>query len=83
MRYAAMNESVMQEIDGTEHLRPGEFWTLKLYVAGQSPRSLAAFANLQRLYTEHLLGKYMIEVIDLLEHPQARGRRPDRSRSRL
>jgi circadian clock protein KaiB len=69
MGCAAMNESEMQT-DGTEDLRPGEFWTLKLYVAGQSPRSLAAFANLQRLCTEHLPGKYSIEVIDLLEHPQ-------------
>jgi circadian clock protein KaiB len=51
-------------------LRPGEFWTLKLYVAGQSPRSLAAFANLKKICAEHLPGKYSIEVIDLLEHPQ-------------
>ena len=54
---------------------PGEdggpqFWELRLYVAGQTPKSMAAFANLKRLCEEHLAGKYSIEVIDLLEHPQ-------------
>jgi circadian clock protein KaiB len=51
-----------------------ETWTLRLYVAGQSPKSLAAFANLQAICEEHLPGRYRIEVIDLLEQPQlARG----------
>ena len=51
-----------------------EAWTLRLYVAGQGPRSVAAFANLNRICEEHLAGRYRIEVIDLLEHPQlARG----------
>lgn len=49
-------------------------WELRLYVAGQSTKSLTAFANLQRLCDEHLAGKYRIEVIDLMKHPQlARG----------
>ena len=47
-----------------------EFWDLRLYVAGQTPKSLAAFANLKHLCEEHLAGKYRIEVIDLIEHPQ-------------
>jgi circadian clock protein KaiB len=47
-----------------------EIWELRLYVAGQSPKSVAAFANLKRLCEEHLAGKYTIEVIDLLEQPQ-------------
>jgi circadian clock protein KaiB len=47
-----------------------EKWELRLYVAGQSPRSLEAFANLKRICEEHLKGKYTIEVIDLLENPQ-------------
>ncbi len=52
----------------------GEKWILRLYVAGQTPKSLAAFANLKRICEEHLAGRYEIEVIDLLEHPQlARG----------
>ncbi len=51
-----------------------EHWALRLYVAGQTPKSLAAFANLKRLCEEHLAGKYSIEVIDLLERPRlARG----------
>jgi circadian clock protein KaiB len=45
-------------------------WELRLYVAGQSPRSLTAFANLKKLCEAHLAGKYQIEVIDLLEKPQ-------------
>lgn len=47
-----------------------ETWKLRLYVAGQTPKSLAAFANLKRLCEQHLAGKYKIEVIDLLENPQ-------------
>lgn len=45
-------------------------WRLRLYVAGQTPKSLTAFANLKRLCEEHLSGKYDIEVIDLVENPQ-------------
>jgi circadian clock protein KaiB len=45
-------------------------WELRLYVAGQTARSVAAFANLKRLCEEHLKGKYRIEVVDLLENPQ-------------
>ncbi len=49
-------------------------WELRLYVAGQTARSVAAFDNLKRLCEEHLQGKYRIEVVDLLQHPQlARG----------
>lgn len=47
-----------------------EKWDLRLYVAGQTPRSVAAFANLKRLCEEHLAGHYTIEVVDLLKHPQ-------------
>jgi len=51
-----------------------EFWELRLYVAGQTPKSLTAFANLKKLCDEHLEGKFRIEVIDLLKNPQlARG----------
>ena len=45
-------------------------WELRLYVAGQSPKSLAAFANLKRICEEHLAGRYSIEIVDLLETPQ-------------
>ena len=49
---------------------PDEVWALRLYVAGQTPKSVAAFANLKRICEEHLPGKYSIEVIDLLKEPQ-------------
>lgn len=47
-----------------------ELWELRLYVAGQTARSLTAFANLKRICEEHLQGRYTIEVIDLVERPQ-------------
>lgn len=50
--------------------RGAEVWALRLYVAGQTPKSLAAFANLKRLCEEHLPDRYAIEVIDLMQHPQ-------------
>lgn len=48
----------------------GEHWNLRLYVAGQTPKSISAFANLKKLCEEYLPGKYSIEVIDLVENPQ-------------
>lgn len=49
-------------------------WDLRLYVAGQTPKSIEAFANLKKICEDHLPGQYRIEVIDLLERPQlARG----------
>ena len=49
-------------------------WELKLYVAGQTPKSLLAFANLKRICEEHIAEKYHIEVVDLLKNPTlARG----------
>ena len=47
-----------------------EKWNLRLYTAGQSPKSLAALANLKRVCEEHLAGRYSIEVIDLLKNPR-------------
>lgn len=47
-----------------------ERWELRLYVAGQTARSLTAFANLKRICEEHLEGRYTIEVIDIIERPQ-------------
>ena len=49
---------------------PDETWHLKLYVAGQTTKSLTAFANLKKICEEHLKGKYEIQVIDLLKNPQ-------------
>jgi circadian clock protein KaiB len=45
-------------------------WQLRLYVAGQTPKSVMAFANLKRLCEEHLAGEFEIEVIDLIENPR-------------
>jgi circadian clock protein KaiB len=54
--------------------RKPEAWKLRLYVAGQTPKSIRAVANLKVLCEKHLKGRYQIEVIDLLEHPHmARG----------
>ncbi|HKQ64412.1 MAG TPA: circadian clock KaiB family protein [Methylomirabilota bacterium] len=48
----------------------GKGQVLRLYIAGQTPRSIAAFANLKRICEEHLAGRYRIEVIDLVQNPQ-------------
>ena len=54
--------------------KPEESWDLRLYVAGQTPRSLAALSNLRRICAEYLPPHCTIEVIDLVEKPQlARG----------
>lgn len=45
-------------------------WELRLYVAGPTPKSLAAFRNIEQLCEEHLAGRYHIEVIDLMKNPQ-------------
>ncbi len=47
-----------------------EIWELRLYVAGQTVKSVTALQNLKKYCEEHLKGKYKIEVIDLLLHPQ-------------
>jgi circadian clock protein KaiB len=47
-----------------------DFWELRLYVAGQTPKSVTAVANLRKICEEHLADKYRIEVIDLLKNPQ-------------
>jgi circadian clock protein KaiB len=54
--------------------RQKDKWLLRLYVAGQTPKCLAAFANLKKICAEYLDNRYQIEIIDLLENPQlARG----------
>ncbi len=45
-------------------------WRLRLYVAGQTPKSIAAYANLKRICEDHLAGEFEIEVIDLVENPR-------------
>jgi circadian clock protein KaiB len=48
----------------------GDFWRLRLYIAGQTPNSIAAIDNLKKICEDKLRGKYRIEVVDLLEKPQ-------------
>ena len=45
-------------------------WSLRLYVAGQTQKSITVFANLKKICEEHLDGKFSIEVIDLLKNPR-------------
>ncbi|MEZ6089017.1 MAG: circadian clock KaiB family protein [Pirellulaceae bacterium] len=57
---------------GSDDYEPNDSqqWELRLYIAGKTPKSLTAFSNLKRLCEEYLQGRYTIEVVDLLEHPQ-------------
>jgi circadian clock protein KaiB len=48
----------------------GEKWHLRLYVAGHSPRSVAAEANLKKICDQHLAGRYTVEIVDLLKNPR-------------
>jgi circadian clock protein KaiB len=48
---------------------PAKEWELRLYIAGNTPRAIKAFENLRRICEEHLAGRYVIEIIDLLETP--------------
>jgi circadian clock protein KaiB len=67
LRRSTNGQSPPSESDGAE-------WNLRLYVAGQTPRSLTAFKNLKEICEEYLKGQYHIEVVDLMENPTlARG----------
>ena len=65
MKAASPGEEKKAKTDSKE-----EMWNLRLYVAGQTPKSIKAFANLKKICEAHLAGKYRIEVIDLLKNPQ-------------
>ena len=70
----AKSLEAIAKADGAKKKPSKDFWELRLYVAGQTPKSLTAFANLKKICEEHLEGKYRIEVVDLLKNPQlARG----------
>src|SRR3989442_9278781 len=65
--------TVIKKIKESKTTRDDQ-WVLRLYVAGQTPKSLTAFSNLKKICAEHLRNRYRIDVIDLLENPQlARG----------
>lgn len=63
-------KSAVKTIKRRSHKTVDNKWVLRLYVAGQSPKALTAFANLKNICEEQLEGKYSIEVIDLLINPQ-------------
>jgi len=79
MAYKRSAEEIKMGEEGIEVFQPGiepepepgkDVYILRLYVAGQTKKSLAAFANLKKICQEHLQGRYRIEIVDLLEHPQ-------------
>jgi circadian clock protein KaiB len=63
------NDEGLETIE-SDAMHDQDVYILRLYVAGQTRKSLTAFANLKKICEEHLGGKYKIEVIDLLENPQ-------------
>jgi len=66
-----MNKTTQTTREKSEKLQSEQdTWELRLYVAGQTPKSMTAFANLKKLCEEHLEGKYRIEVVDLMKNPQ-------------
>ena len=55
---------------GKQPSSDAEFYNLRLYVAGQSAKCVAAVRNLNRFCEEHLAGRYKVEIVDLLENPR-------------
>ncbi len=58
------------DIEVSELEMQNDFWVLRLYVAGKSPKALIALTNLKKICRDQLNDKFTIEVIDLLENPQ-------------
>ena len=69
MKHTAQNDDWPETFE-SDTMPDQDIYILRLYVAGQIEKSLAAFANLKKICEEHLGGKYRIEIIDLLENPQ-------------
>ncbi len=64
-----MNKPLVKKRRTTKSAR-ADFWELRLYIAGLTPNSIAAIANLKKICEDQLKGKYRIEVVDLLKKPQ-------------
>ena len=65
-----MTDATIKEPTGAGSGLPGEeIWILRLYVAGQTQKSLTAYANLKKICEQHLPGKYQIEVLDIAANP--------------
>jgi circadian clock protein KaiB len=65
----AFDAALLAGEEESEAMDDGHY-NLRLYVAGKTPKSIAALNNLQKICEEHLAGRYRIEVVDLLENPQ-------------
>ena len=65
-----MTPKAAPKVDSVAIKDKTETWLLRLYVAGQTAKSIAAFTNLKRICETHLKGLYQIEVVDLLVNPQ-------------
>jgi circadian clock protein KaiB len=68
--YEIMDDKINVEGKHEQLFDQEQIYNLRLYVAGQTPKSLTALANLKKICEEHLAGKFHLEVIDLLENPQ-------------
>lgn len=55
---------------GSKQLQDKAVVSLRLYVAGQTPKSVAALSNLKRICEDHLAGRYRLEIVDLLQNPR-------------
>jgi circadian clock protein KaiB len=64
-----MSKTAPAEKKNSSKIPSEETWELRLYVAGQTSKSVTAFANLKKICQQHITGKYHIEVIDLLKNP--------------
>jgi circadian clock protein KaiB len=69
-RNQAYLKTTKRKLSNPQRKAAGEKWDLRLYVAGQTPRSLAAIRNLRTICEEHLKDGFRIEVVDLLKSPQ-------------
>ena len=65
-----MKTKTVKRRTSASHRQPAKLWQLRLYVMGQTPKSLTAFANLKKVCESHLKGRYRITVIDLVKQPQ-------------
>ena len=70
MNVAMANSKDNARAASDEQQRPSEQWELRLYTAGQTPKSVLAFKNLKRICEQHMPGQYHIEIIDLMQNPR-------------
>ncbi len=64
-----MTDHVTDNLSQVTNTKGSEIWQMRLYVAGQTPKSLVAFSNLKKICEEYLHGQYTIEIIDLSQQP--------------